>query len=443
MKKIIALVVVVTLCIFAFLKLDKSKKLVQKASPNTFYSGAFVYKLKPLEKLGLAARISKQDVTYSELNSKSQFLQDLMLTKYELLTAAVKHKVNAITKTSKKPNVIFYMNKPEVVSNINFEEMEFQLSFSEERPKNALIKINDTRYGRKELALNQVRYSQVGTDIFEERLRILSDIYTKTLLLKISKTNNTTIQGFINKNILKKPLQISDDEINHFASSKGIDLKDKNPNFKNRLRNIIKEQKTKTAIESYITANHANEVGHIFFNPPSFQVPLFANKAIIESQNGTSSLPTYMVFTNLTCNSCGELADHLDELRKLYKNKIRIGFVNNFSDNDWRNQLAAEASFCLNLQSHDAFWDFFKKIAKTKDNLTEASIMATAKSTGVNYDNFNKCFVTQTYKKDVNKQKKYALDLGIKISPTVILGTKVLTGSISKKKLVNSIKANL
>jgi predicted DsbA family dithiol-disulfide isomerase len=444
MKKIVSVIVILAIGVFVIIKLRQpSGDSARKVAPNTFYSGAFTFKYIPLEKLGLAAKILNQEVTYTELTSRSPVLRDLTFAKFKLLASAADQKIKGLTKSAKKASIVLYMPKPNSKFNFDNSSSDFKITFSDQRPKNVIVKINETKYSREQIPLNQVKYSIVLTDIFEEKLRLLADIYTKKLLLKISKANNTTIQGYINRTILKTIHKVTDLEVTSFAVSKGIILDAKSAKLKNRLRNIIKENRTKASIEEFIKKNHSKELGFIYFNPPLLNIPLFENKAIIAPQKGKSGVPTYLVFSNLTCSSCSELAFNLDKLRKQYKNKIRIGFVNYFSDNNWRAQMAAEASLCLNLQSHDAFWDFFKKISKTKTELSEQIILETAKTTDVDYSTFSKCFVAQTYKKDVDKQNKYATDLGIEISPTVILGSRVFSGGVNIKQLVNTIESNL
>ncbi|MCB0392813.1 MAG: DsbA family protein [Bdellovibrionales bacterium] len=442
MQKIISAIVVLVLIFVAVILFKNKRTTFPTSSPHdTYYSGPFAYKITPIEKLGISAKLMDVEISHAQLLDNSPVLKDLIHAKFNLLTKAIDEKLLSLTKTKQKANVTIYMESPS--DDIHLKESSFNISFSDERPKNTIVNINTKNYSREELPLNQVRFSEIETKIFDEKLRVLSNIYTKNLLLKVAKNNNTTIQSFINKTILKNPIQVTDVDVQKFADDKGLVIDKKDSSLKERLRSIIKENKTQEQIDNYIATQHANEVGKIYFHPPTLKIPLFENKAVLPPSDKPSDLPTFMVFSRLKCTSCSELADTLEEIRKQYKNKIRIGFIHYFSNDNWQDSLAAEASMCLNLQSHDAFWDFFNKISKTKEEISESLIMDTAKSTNVNFENFKKCFLAQTYKDEVQKQMKYAEDLGVTISPTVIYDTKVISGKIVKKQLKNTIESSL
>jgi protein-disulfide isomerase len=441
MKKIIITVAIVVIFIAAIFLINNFRP-TKKAAKDLFYSGPFSYKLMPMEKLGVAAKILDFEINEKDLNSKSPVLTDLNTTKLKLILEAVSKKLEDLTKSNKKSELVVYMTKPSDDFESNSEDLPFSLDFSDERPADVLVKIDDKTYSREQLPLNQVRFSQLETEIFDEKLRSISEIYTRNLLLRVSKENNTTIQGYINKTILKDSVEPTDLEIKDFAFKKGIPLDENSDELKTRLGSLIKEQKTQKQIEDFIKNQHAKELGYIYFHPPKHKIPLFTAKAIIEPSDSKEELPIFMVFSKFKCQTCGELADNINEIRKKYKNKIRIGFVHFSADTNWADQMAAMASFCVNLQSNDAFWEFFNKVSKSDQEISENLIMETAKSTGINLENFSKCFVSQAYKNNVEEQMKYAVDLGVTISPTVIFDTQVLTGNILKKQLDQTINAS-
>ncbi|MEQ1876018.1 MAG: thioredoxin domain-containing protein [Bdellovibrionia bacterium] len=445
MKRLIvgSVLVVLAVAIFVFVK-NKPFQTETARAKGRFEVGAVAFETAPMEKLDLAAKYLETEITHAELVSRSPVLKDLLNTKLKILSEAVIAKFPEIGRLQQPPTVELYMEKPAEKAELVRKNPKLALAFSSQRPADGILKFNNKVYDRSDLPLNQVQYSQVEMQIFDEKLRVLGDLYVKQLLLKIAKDNNTTIQGYVNKSILGLPLKdVSDIEVKLFAADKGIDFSEQDSALKERLRKILQERKTENSIEEHLKDKFPGEIGKIYFYPPSYEIPMKDPAALLPAGEKDSALPTVMVFTSPKCSGCGHLADGLEEIRSKYKNKVRFGFVHFFYGDDWRDQLAAQASLCLNSQSNDAFWKFFSRLSKSKDEISETHVKETAKSTGIDKDEFEKCFIAQTYKDEVQKQVKYASQLGVTTAPTVIYGSQVLTGSNIEKQLKNAIASGL
>lgn len=445
MKRLAAVVALIVVAVGLIVAVRKySSQSAQQRVNGRYEIGAVAFETAPLEKLDMAAKFLQTEVTHAELMSRSAVLRDLLQTKLKILTEAVEAKLRETGGTQQAAAVELYMEKPESASRTATQNQKLTLTFSNARPSKGLVKINDTLYEQQDLPLNHVYYAQIEGQIFEEKLRVAGDLYTKQLLLKIAKDNNTTIQGYINKSVLGLPLKdVTDVEVKLFAENKGIELSDKDSDLKEKLRKILQEQKTEKSIEQHLKTNFPGEIGKIYFHPPSFLIPVSAANALGTGSAKELPAPPVLVFSSLKCTGCGELADTVGALREKYKDKVRFGFVHFLFGESWKDQLAAQASFCLNAQNNDAFWDFFSKLAKTKTEISEPLIMETAKSLDINQEEFTKCFVAQTHKDDVHKQVKYAADLGVTTAPTVIYGARVLTGNAIEKRLEDVIASGL
>lgn len=409
-----------------------------------YTSGPLKFQASPVEKQNIAAKILDKDYSFQDLYDRSPVLKDLNKQEAELLIQAGINKVETEIKTSEKPNIELFVKKPELDINLEKYENLVNIKFSDEYPTNPdlIIKINGKEYSRNELLLNQVQLSLIQTAQFYERLLVLQDLYTKVLLLKDAKQENSTIQKFINDKILYEE-SVTNDEILAFARKNNVELNKNSQELKTTLSNIILQNRRNAAIDQYIAKNHPKETGNIYFLPPNYKIPIVENKALIPQTANKAERPTFIVFSSFNCGTCKLMADALEELKKDYKDKVRIGFIQLFSDNDWQSRLVAEASLCINAQNYDAYWDFFKKITHSQIQIDENKVNEIAKSTEINFDQFKKCFVTQTYKKDVDNQLKYARDLGVQSSPTIVIGSEVLQGTILKPQLERAMKANL
>ncbi|MCB0357652.1 MAG: DsbA family protein [Bdellovibrionales bacterium] len=446
MKKIITIVTFFALIIFvvfAFNYFSSQNKTQYKL--GLYKSGPFYFRVHPIEKLELAAQVYQQTFSFTDLTKRSPVLIELAENEAKLIADAAIKKSESLAKTKKFPKIKIYLPKPS--ENFNWGQLskKAQLEFSDSisTDTHVLVTINDQPYSRGQLLLNQVQLSLLQTQQFYERLRVLQSSATRYLLLKQAKEQRTTIESLINEQIYNKRKEVTDQEVVTFALSKGVDLSKSNSKTKSIFKNILTEHQRNSAIDSYIAAHFPNEELNIYFQPPNYKIPLSEKKAIISENTTNNNKATLFVFSSFNCGTCKLLAEDLDEIRQEYSHKIRIAFIHLFPTSDWRSRLTAEASFCVNEQNSSAFWDLFKKVSQAKESIDEQKLVEIVKSTNVNYDKFNKCFVGQNYKKQVIDQVKYASDLGVTNSPTVIIGTEVLNGTILKPQLEQAVNADL
>ncbi len=437
--KTIVVATIIILGVFAIVKLRSPQVLGPKIY-GTYQYGPVAYKASEIEKLGVAARIMDKDYTYEDLISHSPVLSDLHLRELSQSLEIASAKVKELPKTNGKPKVTLYMPKPIKGFKFDQDKSDFLLEFSNERPLNVVLSIDEKSYSRDELSLNQVQFSQIKTQQFYENLRVLTNLYVRQLLLHAAKSENTTIQSLIQNKILSESKTITDSDLQNFAREKGLDFSKNSQELKRKIAAIIEEKDRNSQIEKYLKKKFPNETGTLFFYPPQYQLPISSKKALTEPAKTNDKRPLLMAFTKMQCNNCQQLADDLTELRKKYKDKIKVGFVHFFSESDWQSKLAAEASHCIHLQNQDAFWDFFHKTSRIKQPLSEALIVETAKSTGIDFENFKTCFLSQTYKNEVQDQMKFAKDIGVANTPALIIGGQVFTDTINKEQIIDAIK---
>ena len=443
MKKI-AVVIVALLTLVVVVYFDQKQKFGIEKMPYPIYtSGPLKFQVAPIEKIGVAARILNKDYTDNDLYEKSPVLVDLTKQEVHLLVEAALAKADSLLKSENLPQIKLYKTQPQQDLKLKEFEEKAQITFSQEIPtfEGALLEIDGRPYQRSDLLLNQVQLSRIQTDLFYEKLNVLQDLYKKALLLKEAQQKGITIQKYITENVIPDP-EVSNVEVIDFARKNNLDLSEKSQDLKQTLKIIIEQNKRNEAINQYVSRNFPHEIGTIYFFPPRYKIPLYEQKALMPITANKAEKPTFLVFSNFNCSTCKLLAQELGEIKKNYNDQIRIGFVQFFSENDWRSRMIAEASFCINAQSHSSYWDFLVKMAQIEGNVDERKINELAQNVDADYDQFKKCFIAQTYKKEVDEQVKYAQDLGVQTSPTVIIGTEVLQGAIQRSQLTRAIEAS-
>jgi protein-disulfide isomerase len=386
------------------------KSLTSKISnTNTDFSlGPISFHTKALESTDLAATFLNMKYSHIQLMERSPILKELAIQELNLLIQAASKVISSMSDTRKKPLVIIMTPKPFKDYVFDKSKFGFNLKFSIERPFGNIIQINKKKYFRKDLDMNQIRYSEIKTQQFNERLRVVKNLYVRQLLLKLAKQKKMNIEELIQS---------------------------ESPNFRVGKLKII---------DKIIEAKFPDETADIFFYPPSYIFSAANNKVIMLPDQSTEKKLTLMVFGGINCSNCNDLLDSLNNIQNKYSNKIRIGFVQFFQNTDWKKILVAEASMCLNSQSYKAFLKFNNKLIQNQNiTLSESFVMSMASGTDVDFNKFKNCMLSQTFKEEVEKQIEYSYKIGITKAPTIIIGGAVLTNNILDEQLNNAIKSIL
>lgn len=388
---------------------------------------------------GVAAHISGKEVTEAELLERSPVLMDLAYQEIKMLGEAALKTHPAKNKKSQSLEVFMADPGEKFKASLEKLKLPLEVKFSSENPGKSAAKLNGTAMTAAEIGVKQVPLSHLKSRQFSEKLNVLRDLFVKQILFKAAAADGKNIEEFLDLKVLTSKTGASDQEVNDFMNQKGITFsKDgkESQSVRNRLRLIIIEQKRTALINAYIERNFS-EQGEIHFLPPQQAFPMDEKKMIADKAAGVPVL----VFSNLQCSTCLQLAKNLFALKEKHKDDIRIGLVSLFSEEDWRSRLAAEASLCLNAQNHKYFWDFYQAVTNRQAAVDEAAIYETAKKVGADEEPFKNCILKQTYKEEVNGQLKYAAGLGVVTMPTVIVGGTVLAGTVSLEELEHALAA--
>ncbi|HYE59651.1 MAG TPA: thioredoxin domain-containing protein [Candidatus Kapabacteria bacterium] len=92
---------------------------------------------------------------------------------------------------------------------------------------------------------------------------------------------------------------------------------------------------------------------------------------------------------------------------------------------------AALAAACANEQGK--FWPYYDLLF-THKQLDDESLLAYARQVGVNQTTFARCFSTQKYLPQIEQDRADGVRLGVRGTPTYIVNTSVIEGSISKQE---------
>lgn len=102
---------------------------------------------------------------------------------------------------------------------------------------------------------------------------------------------------------------------------------------------------------------------------------------------------------------------------------------------------AAKAALAVARQNPELYERFHIALLGTRGRLSESSILATAKKTGVNVDRMKSDMKAPEIQKEIDRNKAIANHLGINGTPAFLIGNKVMSGLQSEGALQAAVNA--
>lgn len=167
----------------------------------------------------------------------------------------------------------------------------------------------------------------------------------------------------------------------------------------------------------------------------------------VHARGAANAVVTIEEFGDFQCPPCGALAEPLNQLERDYHNKIRLIFRNFPLPNHQYARPAAFAAEAAGLQSR--FWEMHDLIYREQATWSKSSnpselFLSYAKIIGLNTDKFQKDVDGEEVKERVAADQKRAAELGVRLTPTIFVNGKSVTGpSLNPNGLRTAIDAAL
>ena len=198
-------------------------------------------------------------------------------------------------------------------------------------------------------------------------------------------------EDFIQKNVVKGDIKITDAQYNQFVKEKRIPDSQITPPLKERIMTFLKETEKEERIQAYVGKLTAKNPVEVYFKKPKLQMDIAVGDSPVW---GNDKAPiTIIEFSDFQCPFCSRANTTIEEVKKKYgSKKVKIAFKH-FPLPMHRDALpAAEASLCINAQSADKFWKFHDQIFKNQSKLDAASLEKYAQQSGADIKKFKECF---------------------------------------------------
>ena len=251
------------------------------------------------------------------------------------------------------------------------------------------------------------------------------------------------------------PLPSQGDVTRFYANTPGI----KEMGTLEKMRAEITEYLKKVYASAYLEERYqlAIEKGwaKVYLQAPlEFKLKAKINTAMLWFGEGSSfSRRVFLLeYSDFQCPFCKRVQGTLDKLRKLYSKEVQFGYRHFPLEFHKEAKYMAESVECARDQGR--FWELQKIFYDNKDPVSRTNLHQFAKKAGVkNMRRFQTCLKERKYKDRVSNDLRDGMNLGIRGTPTFILGTydpethtvhgELMSGAVSLEKFKASIEKYL
>jgi len=243
------------------------------------------------------------------------------------------------------------------------------------------------------------------------------------LLLAESKTKNIPSEEILRKEITEKIKPPTDAAIVKFYEENKSGLKAELSTIRNQIASYLQEQ-DRQRLELELSDRLRKGVNiRLLISEP--EVPVQVISVDDDPVRGDANAPVTIVeFTDFQCPSCAAMNPVLDEMLKLYGNKVRL-VVRDFPLSMHPNALkAAEAANAAHAQGK--FFDYASLLFKRQDALDVASLKKYASELGLDRARFDAALDSGKYAEEVRHDMNDGQTYGIGSTPTIFVNGRML-----------------
>ena len=298
------------------------------------------------------------------------------------------------------------------------------------------------------LILDDLKNSQIH-DAMVQLYQIQSQALKERVIIKLAKNHpELKLESEI-------PLPSEDDIVRFYKNTPGI----KEMGTLEKMRDEITGYLEKVFRNAYVDNRYQLAIkkgwAKIYLRPPlEFKLKAQVNTAKLwfDEDDKLTRRVFLLEYSDFQCPFCKRVQSTLDQLRKHYSKEVQFGYRHFPLEFHKEAKFMAESVECAREQGK--FWELQKLLYANSDSIPRAKLHQYAKKAGVkNMRRFQTCLKERKYKGRVLNDLKEGTKLGIRGTPTFILGTydtdartvygELLSGAVSEVRFKEAIEKYL
>jgi len=277
----------------------------------------------------------------------------------------------------------------------------------------------------------------------QQEYKIASEALNALILQKVveneAKKQGISVERLYEKEVDSKIPEPSDDEARgYYLAVKGQTTLPFEQ-IKSQVKRLLKNAEVQQARARYADSLRGNAEVAVFLQPPA--VELGENDPARIEGNPTAPI-SIVEFADFQCPYCGRVEPTLAAILKKYDSKVKLAFrdfplssIHPYAEG------AAEASRCA--EAMGKFWPMHDAMYANQSKLTQADLIKTAGSLGMDESAFSACLKSGKYKPAIQQDVAAGLRVGVTGTPAFFINGRYLSGSVPEAQFDQIIDSEL
>ncbi len=274
---------------------------------------------------------------------------------------------------------------------------------------------------------------------YEMLVEKLDKMVTDRLLSEKAKKAGKPVDRYVEENILKGKMKVSDADFKKFVKERKIPEDQITPDLKGRIESFLLATKRQELIQADVAPGF--KTVKLAKKKPKLRVPVEAGTG--PAFGKADAAVTIVEFSDFQCPFCSRAADTVHELKKKYGNKVRLVFRHYPLPMHKDARPASEASMCINDQKADSFWKYHDLLFKNQDKLDAESLAKYAKQVGADEKKFKECVEAKKFAEFVQQDLSYGEKIGVRSTPTFFVNGQLIAGALPMEAFQEVIEEEL
>jgi protein-disulfide isomerase len=268
------------------------------------------------------------------------------------------------------------------------------------------------------------RLLQLHNQEYQMKSQALEELIRKKVVEAEAKKRGISIDKLYEEEADSKVSEPSDAEISGYYLATKAQLNQPFLEMRPQLQKVVKLLKIAAARQEYADSLRAKAEVAVMLRPP--QVDVGYDPARVR---GDPKAPVTIVeFSDFQCPYCKKAQDTLKDLLIKYKGRVKLAF----RDFPLRTlhpqaQIAAEASRCAEEQGK--FWEYHDALFAGQATLSQAALVETAGSLGMDKKSFESCLATGKFKAQIEQDVQDGTKAGVAGTPGFFINGVFVNGA--------------
>jgi protein-disulfide isomerase len=255
-------------------------------------------------------------------------------------------------------------------------------------------------------------------EIFEGEARAVDMRINQMLLEAEAKKRSLTAENLFKTEVADKVRQPTDAEVTKFYEDNKSRIKGDLASLRGDISTLLRDQQVSRLESDLATRLRAGATLQIFLTEPEPPVQIISTDD--DPARGEKNAPvTIVVFTDFQCPSCAAMHPVVDEVAKVYGNRVRLVIRDFPLSMHAQARKAAEAANAANAQGK--FFEYIAVLFKNQSALDVASLKKYATDLGLDRAKFDTALDSGQYAAEVNSDTTDGEAYGVDGTPAIFI----------------------